>query len=121
MFLTIFTVFILISSEILTLSLDQNIFPIFKKKLVLLQKNIYILIMEYFLVLKHSTLIGYCEVAKTYTWPFFGVVLYHPFYSEPLLQNIMIRYKNDSNGANVSSVKTQCKKLTYKLTIGRNL
>ena len=75
-FLAIFPIFILISFKIFSMILYVRIFYIVKKKSVLSWRNICILAVEHFSVLKHCISIGFCEVVKTFSHPFLDVVLH---------------------------------------------
>ena len=77
---------------------------------MLLWENICILAIKQLSVLKHCIMIGLCE--NFYT-SIFGSGL---SFRTPT-KNIMIRYGNDFNRANVLSVKSA----TYKLATSRNL
>ena len=115
-FLAIFTIFTLIDFRC------KN-YHYIQEKSVLLWKNSYILSVEYFSLLKHSFLIGLCEVTENFCMDIFAVVLRLPSHAEPLQQNMMIKYWNESNTTNVSTVKkkTQNETPTYNLVISKNL
>lgn len=48
--------------------------------------------------------------AQMFTWKFGGDILHLPSYLEAQLQNMIIKYENDFNRANVSSEKKNTKK-----------
>ena len=72
-----------------------------------MQKNICILVVAHFCFKTLNWLMW--SSWKLLHSQFWGWSCIFPFHSEPLLQNWMSKYRNDSNRANVSSVKKTAK------------
>ena len=103
-FWAIFTTFILTCLEFFFTVLDVIMFPIFKKNSVFLRKNICVLTMENFSVLKNCISIVSCEMVENFCKViFWGLSYIFSSTSEPQLQNIIIRCENDFNRTSVFS------------------
>ena len=79
------------------------------------EKNIGKLVVEHFSVFKQRIMIGLREVVENFCRPFFFCIGLASFttHSEPLQQNTMMWYRNNSNGIAVLPMKKiQCETST---------